>query len=105
MSITTRKNRLGVSASILYPSPRVMVWGGVSHARGVPVDENPKREVNWRNVLLLCCLQLPLWYYACGLLTPIGGAPKLNSPEGRSLFREVLSHYFPELAKGTGVQK
>ena len=69
------------------------------------MDDKPKKRVSWRNVFLLCCLQLPFWYYACGFITPPGDAPKLNSPEGRALFREVLSHYFPELAKGTGVRR
>lgn len=70
------------------------------------MDGKPKKRVSWRNVFLLCCIQLPFWYYACGyIVTPPGVAPKLNSPEGRSLFREVLSAYLPEVAKGIGVQR
>ena len=69
------------------------------------MDEKPKRRVNWRNVLLLCCLQFPLWYYASGFITPPNDAPRVTSPEGRALFRGFMHRYFPSLTANAGVKK
>jgi hypothetical protein len=68
------------------------------------VDEKPKR-VSWRNVLLLCVLQAPIWYVVYGYIPTPYGAPRVESPEGRAIFRDFMRRTFPELFAGTGVKR
>jgi len=67
------------------------------------VEAKPKRKVNWRNVLLLCCLASPLLYVGDYYLPHMG--PAVTSPEGRAIWREFVVHYFPDIVINRGVRK
>ena len=63
----------------------------------VDAKPKPKKRISWRNVMIVCLLQLPIYYYAVGLIPMPYGLPRPTSPLGRYYMSVCLQNLFPEL--------